>query len=156
MNTITRAYDLGTPLARLADQVQPLLLLALRLYIAWVFIKAGLTKIEDWDTTLFLFTEEYSVPLLPPALAAFMGTAGELLLPPLLAIGLAGRFAAAGLFVVNAMAVLAYPALWEFECPAAIEAHVWWGVGLLGIVVFGPGALSADRLLGGGAARAET
>ena len=41
MNAVTRAYDLGAPLARLADQVQPLLLLALRLYIAWVFMKAG-------------------------------------------------------------------------------------------------------------------
>jgi hypothetical protein len=76
---IIRMYDLGTPLARLADQIQPLLLLGLRLFIAWVFIKAGLTKIEDWDTTLFLFREEYAVPLLSPQVAAFMGTAGELL-----------------------------------------------------------------------------
>ncbi|MBP6097512.1 MAG: DoxX family protein [Methyloversatilis sp.] len=146
---ITRMYDLGAPLARLADQIRPLLLLALRLFIAWVFIKAGLTKIEDWDTTLFLFREEYAVPLLSPQVAAFMGTAGELLLPPLLAIGLAGRLAAAGLFVVNVMAVVSYPALWEFECPAAFDAHVWWGVGLLVLTAFGPGALSADRLLGG-------
>jgi putative oxidoreductase len=148
MNAVTRAYDLGTPLARLADQLQPLLLLALRAYIAWVFIKSGLTKIEDWDTTLFLFADEYKVPLLPPAIAAFMGTAGEIVLPPLLAIGLAGRFAALGLFVVNIMAVVSYPALWEFECPAAIESHVWWGVALLVIALFGPGALSVDRLLG--------
>ncbi|MDP2870441.1 DoxX family protein [Methyloversatilis sp.] len=148
MNAVTRAYDLGTPIARLADQLQPLLLLTLRVYIAWVFIKAGLTKIEDWDTTLFLFAEEYKVPLLPPAIAAFMGTAGEIVLPPLLAIGLAGRFAALGLFIVNLMAVVSYPALWEFECPAAVEAHLWWGVGLLGLVAFGPGTLSVDRLLG--------
>lgn len=111
MNAVLRLYDFALPFARLADCGRPLLLLALRLYIASVFFKAGLTKIEDWDTTLFLFTEEYSVPLLPPTLAALLGTAGELLLPPLLAIGLAGRFAALGLTVVNAMALLAYPAL---------------------------------------------
>ena len=86
MNAVLRLYDLATPFARVADLGRPLLLLALRLFIASVFFKAGLTKIEDWDTTLFLFTEEYSVPLLPPALAAFLGTAGELLLPPLLAV----------------------------------------------------------------------
>lgn len=149
MNVVSRAYGLGNPLARLVDQAQPLLLLALRLYLAWVFIKAGLTKIEDWDTTIFLFTEEYKVPLLPPAVAAFMGSAGEIVLPPLLAVGLAGRFAAFGLLVVNVMAVVSYPALWGFECPAALEAHMWWGVGLLVLVVFGPGGLSADRLLGG-------
>ena len=148
MNAVLRLYDLATPFARVADLGRPLLLLALRLYIASVFFKAGLTKIEDWDTTLFLFTEEYKVPLLPPAIAAFMGTAGEIVLPPLLAIGLAGRFAALGLFVVNIMAVVSYPALWEFECPAAVEAHLWWGVGLLGLAAFGPGALSVDRLLG--------
>lgn len=146
MNAINRMYDAGAPLARLSEQLQPLLLLGLRLFIAWVFIKAGLTKIEDWDTTLFLFRDEYAVPLLSPQVAAFMGTAGELLLPPLLAIGLAGRLAAAGLFVVN---VMAYPALREFECPAAFDSHVWWGVGLLVLTAFGPGALSADRLLGG-------
>lgn len=71
MNAVLRLYDLATPFARVADLGRPLLLLALRLFIASVFFKAGLTKIEDWDTTLFLFTEEYSVPLLPPALAAF-------------------------------------------------------------------------------------
>jgi len=145
MNAVIRLYDFAAPFARLADFGRPLLLLALRLYIASIFFKAGLTKIEDWDTTLFLFTEEYSAPLLPPALAAFLGTAGELLLPPLLAIGLAGRFAALGLTVVNAMALLAYPALWAFECPAAVQSHLWWGAGLLGVLAFGPGQLSLDH-----------
>ncbi len=147
MNAVVRLYDRFTPLAALADLLQPLLLLALRVFIAWVFIQSGLTKINDWDTTLYLFTEEYSVPLLPPAVAAVMGTLGELALPPLLVLGLAGRFAAAGLFVVNAMAVLSYPALWGFDCPAAIQSHFWWGAGLLLLVAFGPGALSADRLI---------
>ncbi|WP_374336551.1 DoxX family protein [Methyloversatilis sp.] len=148
MNAVTNLYQRALPLAHLADLGRPLLLLALRLYIASVFFKAGLTKIEDWDTTLFLFTEEYSVPVLPPALAAAMGTAGELLLPPLLALGLAGRFAALGLTVVNAMAVLSYPALFGFDCPAALQSHLWWGAGLLAVLAFGPGSLSADHWLG--------
>ncbi len=156
MNAVTRLYDLGIPLARLSDRLQPLLLLAFRIHIAWVFIRAGLTKIEDWDTTLFLFAEEYAVPMLPPATAALLGTAGELVLPPLLAMGLAGRFAAAGLFMVNAVAVAAYPALWEFECPVALQSHAWWGAGLLVLLAFGPGAWSADRLLGRRSGQAET
>ena len=88
MNALFRLYDLSAPLVRAADLLRPLLLLALRLYLASVFFRSGLTKIADWDTTLYLFTEEYAVPVLPPALAALMGTAGELLLPPLLALGL--------------------------------------------------------------------
>ncbi len=61
--------------------------LAARLYVANVFFLAGLTKIRDWDTTLALFADEYMVPFLSPALAAFGGTAGELVLPVLLVLG---------------------------------------------------------------------
>lgn len=136
-----RACD--TSLAVLRDA----LLLALRLYIAWVFFKSGLTKIADWGSTLALFEYEYSVPLLPPAIAAVMGAAGELLLPPLLALGFASRFAALGLSVVNAMAVISYPALWGFECPAAIQSHFFWGAGLLFLLAHGGGRLAADHVL---------
>jgi len=76
-----------------------LLDLGIRLYVARVFWLSGLTKIRDWDTTVVLFTNEYHVPVLPPELAAFGGTARELLFPVLLAIGLGSRFAALGLFV---------------------------------------------------------
>ena len=75
--------------------------LGIRLYIAKVFFLSGLTKIRDWDTTLTLFREEYHVPVLPPELAAFMGAAGELVLPVFLAVGLGTRFAAFGLTFVN-------------------------------------------------------
>jgi putative oxidoreductase len=104
-------------------------------------------KISDWGATLALFRDEYSVPVLPPALAAVVGTFGELSFPVLIALGLAGRFGAAGLFVVNVMAVVSYPALFGFECPAGLDAHVYWGSLLLALVVFGPGRLSLDALV---------
>ena len=141
LRNIMRRAD--RPIAWL-EQLQPLMLLAIRLYIGWIFIRSGLTKIDDWGTTLALFHNEYQVPLLPPALAAVMGAAGELLLTPLLVVGLAGRFAALGLFVVNAMAVLSYPALFHFDCPAAIQSHFFWGTLIMMIALFGPGVLSVD------------
>jgi len=52
-----------------------------------------------------------------------------------------------GLFVVNAMAVISYPQLWGFDCPAGIHMHFTWGAILLGLVVFGPGKLSLDALV---------
>ena len=55
---------------------------------------SGLTKIHDWSITVALFTDEYHVPLLPPGVAALMGTATELSMPVLLALGLATRFGA--------------------------------------------------------------
>lgn len=140
---ILRLETLASPLVRLANGLQPLLLLFLRLWVANVFFKSGLTKIDDWDTTLLLFTEEYHVPLLPPAVAAVMGTLGELVFSALLAIGLTGRFAAAGLFVVNTMAVISYPGLTE----TTRQFHYYWGMLLAALACFGPGLLSLDRLL---------
>ena len=125
-----------------------LLNLALRLYVGWVFFKAGLAKLRDWDATLSLFRDEYQVPLLPPELAALGGAAGELALPLLLFAGLLTRPAALGLFFVNLMAVVSYPQLFGFECPAAINDHRYWGILLLAILAFGPGRFSVDALLG--------
>lgn len=124
-----------------------LLSLAIRLFVGWQFFKAGMIKVGDWNATLELFRYEYHVPLLPPALAAVLGAAGELLFPVLLAVGLLSRPAALGLFVVNAMAVLSYPTLWEFECPAAINDHFYWGALLLVLAGFGPGRFAMDYFL---------
>ncbi len=123
------------------DTAQPLAQLAARLYVAQVFFASGLTKIRDWETTLALFEDEYQVPLLSPALAAVLGTAGELVLPVLLALGLAGRFAAAGLFVVNAVAVISLAEI----APAALQQHVFWGSLLVALLLWGPGRWSLDR-----------
>jgi putative oxidoreductase len=133
-----------------------LMSLALRLYVGMVFFKSGLTKIRDWDSTVQLFTDEYHTPFLSPDVAAVMGAAGELALPLLLFVGLLSRPAALGLFFVNLMAVISYPQLWSFDCPAAINDHKYWGILLLALVVFGPGRFALDALAGtrrqGGAA----
>lgn len=130
-------------LAAALDRLQPAAALAARLYVAQVFFASGLTKLRDWDTTLALFTDEYHVPLLSPVLAAWLGTAGELVLPVLLVLGLGGRFAALGLSVVNAVAVLSLAEI----APAALQQHVSWGALLAGIAVYGPGAWSLERWL---------
>ncbi len=122
---------------------QSLALLGARVYVAKVFFFSGMTKLRDWDTTLALFQDEYQVPLLPPALAAYAGTAGELLLPVLLLLGLATRFAAAGLSVVNLMAVLSLAEI----APAALLGHQWWGSLLLVVLLWGAGRISVDQAL---------
>ena len=113
-----------------------------RFYVAWVFFKAGLTKIADWESTLELFEYEYAVPLLPTNVAAFMGTAGELLLPPLLALGLFSRFAAAGLFVVNAIAIIS--TFEDIEGTFGLGLHYIWGLMLIYVMVHGGKLASAD------------
>ncbi len=125
------------------EALQPLALLAARLYVARVFFLSGLTKIQDWEITLALFADEYHVPLVPPELAAYAGTAGELVLPALLALGLAGRFGAMGLFVLNIVAVLSLQEIAD----AALQQHVFWGSLLAGLVLWGPGKWSLDRFV---------
>jgi putative oxidoreductase len=48
------------------------------------------------------------------------------------------------LFVVNAIAVISYPQLFGFECPAAINQHIDWGMALLLLAAFGAGRISLD------------
>lgn len=115
--------------------------LSLRLWVAAAFFQSGLVKAQSMATTILLFEYEYHVPLLPPALAAYMAMAGELAFSALLALGIAGRLAACGLFFVNVVAVLSYPDLME----AGRAMHVAWGVVLFALALRGPGALSADH-----------
>lgn len=132
---------------RITDWGGSLMSLLLRIFVAWQFFKSGVVKVSDWDATLDLFRSEYHVPLLSPVLAAVSGAAGELIFSSLLAFGLLSRPAALGLFAVNLMAVISYPQLFGFDCPAAINDHFYWGAIMLTIFAFGPGRFSVDAWL---------
>ena len=68
-----------------------LLALAFRLAVATVFWRSGLTKTASWDATIALFDMEYMLPILPPALGAYLATTVELSCSALLALGAANR-----------------------------------------------------------------
>lgn len=122
--------------------------LATRCYVGWQFLKSGWLKLSSWEVTLDLFRHEYRTPVLPPELAAVAGTAGELLFPVLLILGLAGRLGAVGLFAVNAMAVISYAHVLLSEgFEAAVGQHYLWGFMLAMLAIHGPGAWSVDRWL---------
>ena len=109
------------------DSLSALANLIARLYIAKIFLYSGWNKFQDWETTLYLFREEYHVPLLSPEIAASMATASELGLAALLAVGLFTRFAACGLFVLNIVAVASYYSALK-DSPAALQDHLEWGI----------------------------
>jgi len=143
MFVLARLDTVCTPVVRVLEWLQPAFVLAVRLYVASVFFKSGLTKIASMDSTILLFTHEYQVPLLSPEVAAYLGTGTELVLPVLLALGLGGRLAAAALFVLNLVAVISYPELNE----VGVMQHQYWGVLLLIPMLYGPGKLSIDYLI---------
>ena len=143
MHAIQQIADWGRAAVRSIDALTPVLNLAIRLHVANVFFKSALTKVQSWDSTLALFEYEYAVPLLPPHLAAYLGTTVELLAPMFLALGLGGRLAALVLFAFNIVAVISYPDI----SPAGVKDHVLWGWLLAVVFFYGPGKLSVDHLI---------
>jgi putative oxidoreductase len=121
------------------------LLLATRFYVGWQFTKSGWLKLTSWDTTLGLFRDEYHVPLLPPEVAAVMGTCGELGFPILLYLGLFTRVGALGTLVVNTMAMISYRQVLFAE--GLPFDHLLWGYMLAVVAVFGAGKFSLDHYL---------
>ncbi|MEQ1556275.1 MAG: DoxX family protein [Gallionella sp.] len=130
--------------ARLPEWLAPLFDLGLRLMLASVFFKSGLTKIKNWDSTLYLFSDVYQVPLLNSEFAAYLATSAELALPVLLVLGLFTRFAAAGLFVLNAVAVVSY---YGELSEAGINQHLYWAWLLAVLLVLSAGRWTIDSVL---------
>jgi len=119
--------------------------IAVRIYLFKIFFMSGLTKIQSWDSTVNLFYD-YNVPLLPAETAAAMATAGELVLPVLLLIGLFSRPAGIGLFVLNAVALYSY-SIQDYANMVGTMDHVLWGFMALVYVFFGASKFSLDYLI---------
>ena len=120
-----------------------LIALVARLSIAVVFWQSGRTKVEGFmlnDTALYLFENEYRLPLIDPAIAAHLAAIGEHLFPILLVIGLGSRFAALALLGMTlVIQIFVYPDAWP--------THGTWAACLLVVIAKGPGTVSLDHLL---------
>ena len=148
MPMLEKIYAPNTWAARLLDPLQSLFALGARLYVSWQFLKSGYLKVTSWDSTIYLFENEYHTPLLSPHAAAVAGSFGELFFPTLLVLGFASRLGAIGLFAVNAMAVVSYAHVLLSEgSEAALGQHILWGTLLLFLMLYGPGKFSLDYVL---------
>lgn len=114
---------------------QPYLILMLRLYLSFIFWGSGLLKISNWQGTIYLFQHEYKTPFLSPHLAAITGTGIELICPILLVLGLAGRFAAIGIFATTLLIELTYQ---------HSDTHILWMMIAAVLICFGMGRFSYD------------
>lgn len=122
----------------------PLVLLAIRLWMAEIFFRAGLLKLQNLSGAIFLFGDVHPVPLLPPWLAAYLATTVELVCPVLLVLGLAARLAALPMLV---MALVIQFVVGAADPAFQLTEHYYWMFLLAVIVTKGPGRLSIDHVL---------
>lgn len=136
---------------------QSLIAFIARFCIAAVFWKSGQTKVEGLaidlidgtlelgvphlsSSTVYLFKNEYHVPLLSPEVAAHLAAFAEHLFPILILLGLATRFSALALLAMTLTIQL-------FIYPDAYPTHGTWAAVLLYLMATGPGRLSIDHLI---------
>lgn len=111
-----------------------------RFALAGVFFRSGMTKTANWDLTVQLFADEYRLPLLPPDIAALLGTTFELGCSVLLAIGLMTRIAALPLLAMTAVIeIFVYPQNWP--------EHLTWTALLVLLILRGAGTYSLDHIV---------
>lgn len=123
--------------------------IAARIALALPFFRSGLTR---WDGflsispgTTYLFEDAFKLHIFgnlygfpaPDQLAYVVGSA-EIILPLLLLVGLATRFAALGLLLMTAVIQLVFPDAWA-------NFHLYWGSLALTLMALGAGPLSLDH-----------
>ena len=120
-----------------------LVALAARIFPAAVFWQSGQTKLEGWhlsDNAIYLFREEYKLPLIDPVIAAHLAAFAEHFFPILLVLGLATRFAALALLGMTlVIEIFVYPGAWP--------THGTWAVCFLILIARGAGAWSLDHVI---------
>ncbi|MDO9411327.1 MAG: DoxX family protein [Pseudolabrys sp.] len=91
--------------------------------------------------TFAAFATQYPPMPVPPAIAAYLVSYAEFILPVMLVLGFATRFAAIGLLIMTAM--ISY-----FVLPQAfLTTQIFWVAVLLVLISRGAGAISVDNLI---------
>lgn len=128
-----------------------------RFSIAAVFWKSGQTKVQGFaldilsgelqvgmpqlsDSAVYLFEEEYRLPLIAPEPAAIMAAFTEHFFPALILLGLATRFSALALLIMTLIIQL-------LVYPDAYPTHGVWATVLLLLLAKGPGAVALDHFI---------
>lgn len=100
-----------------------------------------LVPVDVAPSTFAFFMSRFAASPVPPGLAAYVVSYAEFILPIMLVLGLASRFAAIGM--------LGLTALFQFYLmPEALwTTHIYWVAMLLVLVSRGPGQISIDHVI---------
>ena len=112
--------------------------LAIRLWIAKLFLTFGVLQLMHWQATLSLAGAENPIPVLAPVAAAYLSTAIDLTCATLLAFGLMARYAAIPLLVLSFITQLRYK---------PFDTQLFWTALFGWFAIYGAGPISLDGLL---------
>jgi putative oxidoreductase len=147
INLVATGYDF---LVKAASYLQSPVLLVLRLYWGWSFFQTGLGKLQNLERTTDFF-QSLGLPL--PGLNAAMAGSVECVGGLLLLAGLASRLTAIPLIVTMIVAYLTAEIdvvrniFSEPDKFTGADPFLFLLTAVL-ILVFGPGVISLDRLIG--------
>ncbi len=100
-----------------------------------------LLPVDVAPATIAFFTSRFVGSPLPPSLMASIVSYAEFILPVMLVLGFASRFAAVGMLMLTALFQI-------YLIPSALwTTHIYWAAMLLVIVSRGPGAVSLDHIV---------
>lgn len=119
-----------------------------RVYMGLIFWRSGVAKFEDMEGTVENFDPaedgDFIISFLPdsipPEIPAYLATAGELVLPILLFIGLFTRLGALGLLIMTVVIQYFVP---DFQSPE----HYFWMIIFLMLMCQGGSKISLDNWL---------
>ncbi len=138
-----------------------LVALGLRLVMARVFFLDGQTRVDgprvplnvhDFDLSVVLplqvkaetftaFLTQYAALPVPPALAAYLVSYAEFILPIMLVLGFGTRFAALGMLIMTALIQI-------YVMPQALwSVHIYWASILMVLLSLGAGQISVDAII---------
>ncbi len=123
---------------RLSRFIEPIVLLAVRLWMANIFWQSGQVKYYEWAETVELFKNVYKVPILDPEVAAYFALGIELICPVLLVLGFFTRLATIPMLVMTAII--------QFSFIHSTE-HFYWVVLLATVLCRGGGFFSLDYFI---------
>lgn len=133
--------SIGTVYHVVQRSVGPMADLLIRLWLAKVFFVSGVLKIFDLSVAPYLSNVAYPVPWVEPLSPTYLGAAIQMVIPVLLALGLATRWAA--LYMLILVLVVQFNYL-------AIDINLYSAVLFGWFAICGAGPLSLDHLLARG------
>lgn len=130
------------------NEIESIIALGIRLYIAQIFYRSGIVRLNSWDSQEFMFTDIHPVPFLPPSFAAPVTTLSEIGLAMAFAFGFLGRLSGMGLLIMTLVIQLIVA-----QTPQGVENHIgnsvhyFWMLLCLVVAINGPGRMSVDRMI---------